>query len=76
MFSHLKEHLQGEQSESGDRHCSLHCLSEDEYRGAVDRLPQDGESVWTVLVMTLSGGYMCKHSRILVVFLSCVLLLQ
>jgi hypothetical protein len=38
----------------------------------------DGESVWTVLMTTLSGGYvcMCKHLGISVVLLSCILLFQ
>jgi len=36
----------------------------------------DGKSVWTVLVITLSGGHMFKHSGMSVVLLSCILLLQ
>ena len=51
---------------------SLYPLSEDEYRTAA----ADRKSVWTVLVIALSRGYMYKHSEISVVLLSCVLLLQ
>jgi len=37
----------------------------------------DGKSVWTVLVITLSTGRMCKHSGISSGgLLSCTLLLQ
>ena len=35
-----------------------------------------GKSVWTVLVITLRRGHMCKHSGMLVLLLSCILLLQ
>ena len=45
LFSHVKEHLWDEQFESEDHinsavTPSLHRLSKDEYRGAVDRLPR------------------------------------
>jgi hypothetical protein len=36
----------------------------------------DEKSVWTVLVIMLSRGYMYKHPGISVVLLSCILLLQ
>jgi hypothetical protein len=51
---------------------SLHHLSKDKYRAAA----ADGKNVWTLLVITLSRKHMCKHSVILVVLLSCILLLQ
>jgi hypothetical protein len=51
---------------------SLQRLSKDKYRAAA----ADGKSVWTVLVTTLSGEHMCKHSGTLVVLLSCILLSQ
>jgi hypothetical protein len=35
-----------------------------------------GRSVWTLLVITLRRGHMCKQSGMLVVLLSCILLLQ
>jgi hypothetical protein len=37
---------------------------------------EDGKSVWTLLVFTLSRGHMCIHSGISIVFLSSILLLK
>jgi hypothetical protein len=56
-FACVKVHLWGKQFESKDGintavAASSHCLSADEYRAAID-----GKSVWTVLVVTLSGGH-------------------
>ena len=51
---------------------SLHRLSKDEYRAAA----ANGKSVWTVLVTTMNREHMCKHSEILVLLSSCILLLQ
>jgi hypothetical protein len=36
----------------------------------------DEKSVWTVLVITLSRGCICKHSVISIELLSCILLFQ
>jgi len=51
---------------------SLHRLSKDKYKAAA----ADGKSVWRVLVTTLNRVHMCKHSGILVLLSSCILLLQ
>jgi hypothetical protein len=51
---------------------TLHRLSKDNYRAAA----ADGKSVWAVLVTALNREHMCKHSGILVVLLSCILILQ
>jgi hypothetical protein len=58
------------------QHCRF-TLSKDEYRAALIIYHIGGKSVWTVLVITLGRGHMCKHSGgMLVVLLSCILLLQ
>ena len=54
----MKEHFRGEGFESEDDintavTGSLHRLSKDEHRAAIDRLPRRWENVWTVLVRAL-----------------------
>ena len=77
LFAHVEWHFRGkgfelEEDVNTAATASLHHLSKDEYRTAA----ADRKSVWTVLVIALSRGYMYKHSGISVVLLSCVLLLQ
>jgi len=67
LFAHVKEHLQGKQFESEDNiniavTASLHNLSKDEYRAAIDRSPHRWEKCmdsagdyiqWVTCVQTL-----------------------
>jgi len=57
-ITRVKEHLRGEGLESEDDTntavtASLHRLSKDEHRAAIDRLSHRRENVWTVLVTAL-----------------------
>jgi hypothetical protein len=58
-ITRVKEHLRGEGFESEDDTntavtASLHRLSKDEHRAAIDLLSHRRENVWTVLVRALS----------------------
>jgi histone-lysine N-methyltransferase SETMAR len=81
LFSCVKEHLQGKRVDSEDdintpvtAFKSVRPRTNIELQLIVYHV--DGKSVWTVLMITLSRGHMCKHSGISIVFLSSILLLQ
>jgi len=81
LLAHKKENLWGKLFELEDYvntavNTSLHCLSKHDYSAAMDcTLCRCEKCVWTMLVITLSTGHICKHSG-LRIMLSCSLLSQ
>ena len=65
LFACVAELLQGKRFESENSintavTVSLHRPSEDDYRAANECLTCSGKSAWTVMVLTLSKGHVCK----------------
>ena len=75
LLAHKKEHLWSKLFELEDYvntvNASLHCLSKHDYI----IYSRWEKCVWTLLVITVSTGHMCKHSG-LRIMLSCFPLLQ